>query len=102
MNHHEAKEAVDLTQGSIVRGILDFSFPVFLGQLLQQFYNLVDAWVIGNFASTQAFAAISSTSTIVFLIIGFFGGTAIGGSVVISRYYGAGSRRGVSTAVHTN
>ena len=102
MNHHEAKEAVDLTQGSIVRGILDFSFPVFLGQLLQQFYNLVDAWVIGNFASTQAFAAISSTSTIVFLIIGFFGGTAIGGSVVISRYYGAGSRHGVSTAVHTN
>lgn len=102
MENHNSRAAVDLTQGGIVRGIMEFSFPVFLGQLLQQFYNLVDAWVIGNYASTQAFAAVSSTSTIVFLIIGFFGGTAIGGSVVISRYYGAGSRTGVCAAIHTN
>lgn len=47
-------------------GILAFTIPLFLGQLLQQFYNMVDAWVIGNFADNNAFAAVSSTGTIVF------------------------------------
>lgn len=64
--------SVDLTNGSIPGGILAFTIPLFLGQLLQQFYNMVDAWVIGNFADNNAFAAVSSTGTIVFLIIGFF------------------------------
>lgn len=63
--------SVDLTNGSIPGGILAFTIPLFLGQLLQQFYNMVDAWVIGNFADNNAFAAVSSTGTIVFLIIGF-------------------------------
>ena len=43
--------SVDLTNGSIPGGILAFTIPLFLGQLLQQFYNMVDAWVIGNFAT---------------------------------------------------
>ena len=49
-----------LTSGSIPGSILLFALPLFLGQLLQQFYNMADAWVIGNFASNNAFAAVSS------------------------------------------
>ena len=91
-----------LTQGSIVRCILSFALPLFLGQLLQQLYNMADAWVLGNFAENEAFAAVSSGGSLTFLIIGFFNGIAIGGSVIISRYYGAGDEENVVRAIHTN
>ena len=95
-------QAPSLIQGSIVRCILSFSMPIFLGQLLQQLYNLADAWVLGNFAEDEAFAAVSSGGSLTFLIIGFFNGIAVGGSVIISRYYGAGDEENVSRAIHTN
>ena len=53
------KKEVNLTEGSIVGGLIAFAIPLFLGQLLQQFYNMADAWVVGNFASNDAFAAVS-------------------------------------------
>lgn len=81
--------SVDLTNGSIPGGILAFAIPLFLGQLLQQLYNMVDAWVIGNFADNDAFAAVSSTGTIVFLIIGFFSGIATGGRCHYFTLFGA-------------
>ena len=56
------KAVVDLTSGSIVKGMITFAVPVFLGQLLQQFYNMADAWVVGNFADNDAFAAVSSAA----------------------------------------
>ena len=91
-----------LIQGSIVRRILSFALPLFLGQLLQQFYNLADAWALGNFAEHEAFAAVSSGGSITFLIIGFFSGIAVGGGVIISRYYGAGDEENVTRAIHTD
>lgn len=96
------KDAVLLTEGSIIRGILSFAVPMFLGQLLQQFYNVADAWVVGNFADNDAFAAVSSAGSLTFLIIGFFNGIAIGGGVVISKYFGAGDEKNVKNAIHTN
>ena len=97
-----APKSQSLIQGSITRGILSFALPLFLGQLLQQLYNLADAWVLGNFASNEAFAAVSSGGNLTFLIIGFFNGIAVGGGVVISRYYGAGDEENVVRAIHTN
>ncbi len=92
----------DLTEGPIGRGILAFAIPLFLGQLLQQLYNVADAWVVGNFANNNAFAAVSSTGSMTFLIIGFFNGVATGGGVVISKYYGAKNYDAVEKTVHTN
>ena len=66
------KNAGLLTEGSIAKGILAFAIPLFLGQLLQQFYNVADAWVVGNFADNDSFAAVSSAGSLTFLIIGFF------------------------------
>lgn len=91
-----------MTEGSIPGSILSFAFPIFLGQLLQQFYNMADAWVIGNFASNDAFAAVSSGGNLTFLIIGFFGGIATGGGVVISRYYGARDLSGLKESIQAN
>ena len=54
--------ATDLTEGPIARGITGFAVPIFLGQLLQQLYNVADAWVVGNFADNNAFAAVASST----------------------------------------
>lgn len=94
--------ATDLTEGPIARGITGFAVPIFLGQLLQQLYNVADAWVVGNFADNNAFAAVASSGSLVFLIIGFFNGVAIGGGVVISHYFGAKDKKSVQCAIHTN
>lgn len=92
----------DLTRGPIGRGLLAFAVPIFLGQTLQQLYNIADAWVIGNFGSNDAFAAVSSSGSFTFLIIGFFNGVSVGGGVIISHYFGAKDKKNVSCAIHTN
>ena len=97
-----APQSPSLVQGSVVRCILSFALPMFFGQLLQQLYNLADAWVLGNFAENEAFAAVSSGGNLTFLIIGLFNGIAVGGGVIISRYYGAGDEENVSKAIHTD
>lgn len=94
--------AVRLTEGPIARGLLAFAMPLFWGQLLQQFYNMADAWVIGNFADNNAFAAVSSAGSLTFLIIGFFNGISMGGGVIISKYFGAEDEENVVKAIHSN
>ena len=93
---------VSLTEGSIAAGMLAFVIPMFLGQLLQQLYSMVDAWVVGNFADNDAFAAVTLSTHMSFLIVGFFNGIALGGGVVISRYYGAKDKERTEAAVHNN
>lgn len=102
MSRTKVSNGRDLTTGPIGRGILAFAIPLFIGQLLQQLYNVADAWVVGNFANNNAFAAVSSTGSMTFLIIGFFNGVATGGGVVISKYFGAKNYEAVEKAVHTN
>ena len=102
INIKKSTAAVNLTEGPIVKNILLFAIPLFLGQLLQQFYNMADAWVIGNFADNDAFAAVSSAGSMTFLVVGFFNGIAIGGGVIISKYYGAKEEGKVIKAIHTN
>lgn len=102
MSKNRNNSGRNLTEGPIGRGLLAFAIPLFLGQLLQQLYNVADAWVVGNFADNNAFAAVSSTGSMTFLVIGFFNGVATGGGVVISKYFGAKNYDAVEKSVHTN
>jgi len=90
-----------MTQGSVVRHLLVFAFPLLLGNLFQQLYNMVDTWVVGNYVSNEAFAAVGSVYPIITTLVSFFSGLANGSSVVISQYYGARRYDKVSEAVHT-
>lgn len=90
-----------MTEGSFVKKILLFALPVFLGQFLQQLYNVVDSIVVGQFAGKEALAAVSSSGNLIFLMVGFINGLFAGAGVIISKRYGAGDREGVKTAVHT-
>ena len=96
------KKKADLTEGSIVKALIAFAIPLFFSQLLQQLYNMADAWVVGNFATNDAFAAVSMAGNLTFVIIGLFNGIAIGGGVVISRYFGAKDEEQTNLAIHTN
>ena len=90
-----------MTEGNILKTLLRFALPLFLGNLFQQLYNTVDSLVVGHFCGDTALAAVSSSGSLCHLIIGFFQGVFIGGSVIISRRYGAQDQEGVDRAVHT-
>ncbi len=97
-----AKQDVDMTQGNIWRHIISFALPLLLGNLFQQLYNTVDTWVVGNFASNEAYSAVGTVGPIINMLIGFFTGLASGAGVVISQYYGAKYYNKVEEAVHTS
>ena len=97
----QKKTDVDMTQGSIVRHLLYFAFPLLLGNVFQQLYNMVDTWVVGNYVSNEAFSAVGSVGPIINTLIGFFVGLSSGAGAVISQYYGAKKDDKVSDAMHT-
>lgn len=91
----------DMTAGNPYPLILGFALPIFLSQLFQQLYNTADAFIVGQFLGTEALAAVTSSGTLIFLMISFFAGTAMGAGVVTSRYFGAGDMEQVSRSIHT-
>ena len=78
----------DLTQGSIPRGLLGFALPLFLGNLLQQLYNLADTWVVGRFIGEGALAAVGSSYTLMTFLTSILLGLCMGSSVYFSIQYG--------------
>ncbi len=90
-----------LTEGSIPGKMLRFAFPLFLGNLFQQFYNIADSLIVGNFIGPDALAAVSSSGSLIFLLVGFFNGISIGAGVVIARYFGARDKEGLECSIHT-
>ncbi len=90
-----------MTKGSITKKLIMFAIPVFFGQLLQQLYNVVDSIVVGNVLGKEALAAVSTTGSLIFLMVGFINGLFIGNSVIIGKRYGAGDNDGVAVATHT-
>lgn len=89
-----------MTEGKISKKIVLFALPIFLGNLFQQLYNVVDSLVVGNALGKEALAAVSSTGSLIFLIVGFISGVFVGASVIISRYYGAKNTKDLTVAVH--
>lgn len=90
-----------LTEGSIWKSMLFFAFPILLGNIFQQLYNTADAFIVGHFLEKNAYAAVSSSGSLIFLLVGFFTGIAVGAGVVIARYYGAKDYDKLHTAIHT-
>ncbi len=97
----DASHVKDMTQGNPYSLMLGFALPIFLSQVFQQLYNTADALIVGKFLGTNALAAVTSSGTLIFLMISFFMGTAMGGGVVISKFFGAGDKEQISRAVHT-
>lgn len=90
-----------MTTGPLSKRMIFFALPLLLGNLFQQLYNTVDSLIVGNFLGSSALAAVSSSGSLIFMLIGFLSGIATGAGVVVSRYYGAGDESAVRRAVHT-
>lgn len=90
-----------MTQGNIVKQVLLFALPLMLGNVFQMLYNTVDSVVVGQFVSTQALAAVGSTTMIVNMLVFFFNGFSIGASVVIGIHFGAKNMEKLHKAVET-
>lgn len=95
------KEGTTLTEGKISKSIILFALPIFFGNLFQQLYNVVDSLVVGNVLGKEALAAVSSSASLIFLIVGFIHGIFMGAGVTISQYFGAKNDEDLTMAVHT-
>lgn len=80
---------LDMTKGSPSRIILRFFIPLFIGDLFQQLYSIIDAIIIGRFVGTDAFAAVGSSSSVILFITSVLLGLAMGASAVFSQLYGS-------------
>ena len=92
----------ELIEGPIWRGLLNFAFPIFLGNLFQQLYNTADTLIVGNFIDKQALAAVSSSGNLIFMIVGLLNGIAMGAGVIIAKFFGAKDEDGMRRAIHTD
>ena len=80
----------DLTKGKPSILILTFALPIFLGNLLQLAYSLVDTRIVGSFLGEDALAAVGATTTLSNLIVGFLLGLCNGFAILTAQYFGAG------------
>ncbi len=91
----------DMTKGKPLSLLLSFSIPMLIGNLFQQFYNMVDAIVVGNYEGKDALAAVGTAGPPNFFIFALAAGLSAGVSIVISQYYGAKEEKNVKKAFAT-
>lgn len=89
----------DMTQGSPLRLILNFAVPLFIGNIFQQVYNMVDTMVVGYHLGDGAIAAIGATSSLYSLIVNFAGGMNNGYSIVVTQRFGAHNKKEMKQAI---
>ncbi|HBD64569.1 MAG TPA: MATE family efflux transporter [Clostridiales bacterium] len=90
-----------MTEGSPLKIILTFAFPMLIGNVLQQFYNMVDSIVVGNYVGKLALAAVGTGFPIIFMMAAMFIGLGIGATILISQYIGAGDMDSVQKTAQT-
>lgn len=84
----EKKAVYSMTEGSPAKLLLRFTIPMLIGNLFQQFYNMVDSIVVGRFVGSNALAAVGATGSLNFLFFAMSFGIAAGVGVVVSQYFG--------------
>lgn len=89
----------NMTEGRPITLIIRFMIPLLIGNVFQQLYNMCDTIIVGRFVGDGALAAVGSTGTIFFLVIGICNGMATGFTVLTSQKYGAGEEEGTKLSV---
>ena len=90
-----------MTEGCIWKKILFFALPLILGNLLQQLYNTVDSIIVGNVVGLHGLDAVSSSTSLIYLLVAFSTGAATGAGVIVAQMWGAGNEKGTQDSVHT-
>lgn len=95
----EGNRVLDMTKGSPVRLLLQFALPLFLGNLLQQLYNLADMSIAGNLLGDSALSQIGATAALYSLITNTAFGLNNGLALTVSRYFGAADKEKMKQSV---
>jgi len=95
------QHAMDLTQGSLAKQILQVSLPLMAINVLQVLFNMADLAVVGRFAGSVPLGAVGSTSKLIFLFTGLLIGVSGGVNVLVARHFGARDRERLTQTVHT-
>jgi len=93
--------AKDLTQGAPWRRIIEFSIPLLIGNVVQQFYNTTDSIIVGMYIGDNALAAVGSAMPVLNLLLVLFVGISVGAGILVSQYFGAKDRDNLSRAIGT-
>lgn len=89
----------NLTEGKPIKLILFFAIPLFVGQLFNLFYSLVDTRIVGSTLGEDALAAVGATTTVSDLLVGLLNGFSNGCAIIISTYFGAGNEKHMKKAL---
>lgn len=89
----------DFTKGKIGKAIIMFYFPMFVTNMLQQFYTFADTAIVGNGLGDNALAAVGNMASLTFLIIGFSVGLSIGFSTLVAQHFGAKNEKKLKEAI---
>ncbi len=92
-------KTVDMTKGSPVKLLIQFSIPILIGNLFQQIYTLADRIIVGRFVGDSAFSAIGATNALSMMFMSMCMGAAIGTGVVVSQYFGAKDEKGTAASI---
>lgn len=99
---HNNQQDNQIISGVIWKQLLIFFFPIAVGSIFQQFYNTVDAVIVGRFVGKEALASVGGSAAMVCsLVLGFFTGMSAGATVIISQFYGAGDKKNLHKSLHT-
>jgi len=96
------KNETNFTTGKIISPLIMFSFPLFLGNILQQLYSIADSIIVGQILGSQALASIGVTSPVTHLVNSLMMGLSMGVSVSISQFAGAKETGKLKTVIHTS
>lgn len=102
---HEATtkdRTLDVTSGVVWQQLLQLLWPVFLGSFITQAYQLVNTFVVGRFATTEALGGIQATSSVYELIVGFCVGVGAGCAIIVGQYFGAHDEDRLRVSVRTS
>lgn len=89
----------DLTEGPPWKGIVEFTIPMLIGNIAQQFYNTADSIIVGRYVGDNALAAVGSASPILNLLLVLFVGISVGAGIMVSQYFGAKDRERLSHTI---
>lgn len=89
----------DMTQGNEISLLLRFSMPMLVGNIFQQFYNMVDSVIVGNYVGKNALAAVGMTGSLNFLYFSLCNGFATGAGVLMSQYFGMKNEKRVKDSI---
>lgn len=88
--------AKDMTQGPVYHRILEFAFPMLLGNIAQQLYNTADSIIVGKYVGDNALSAVGSAGPILYLLLALLVGVGTGAGIVVSQSFGAKDREALT------